>query len=619
MQQTLQSRSGVSASELVEAIARYQGPRAGYLHALLGLQCRFGGATHAAIAKVVAGDQVDILAAHPSPPMGAVVPVWIAHAAQMMPRAAEAGQTLTIELPQAPEPGEPSGTLVVIPTRTSTPFRGVEAFVVPSTDANIVSDACERLELAVAILGLYALRDTADQRDADVQRLRQALETLAATDRHERFKAAAMAFVNEIATRWNAQRVSLGLLEGRYVHVKAISGTERVISSTALVQDIESAMEECADQDIEIFHPSQADAPAISREAAELAQRHGPVCVVSMPMRRGGEVVGVTLVERSADQPMSVDEVESLRLAVELCTARLVERHATDLWVGAKSVIVARRSLEWAMGPRHTLVKASAIAVLVGLLFVSIATTPDRVAAPFTTRALGRQVAPAPFDGYLLSVKTRPGDEVVAGETVLAELDAADLQLALAAERAEESSRQKEADAHRGGARIAEAQIALAQAAAARARADLLQSRINAAKVRAPLTGVVITGDLERLVGAPVREGDVLFEVAPSGSLGARLSVSESRVIDLAVGQRGELAAASYPQRRVGFKVDHIAKVAEVVDHRNVFHVDVTLDEVPTWLRPGMEGEARVEVGRTSYLRLWTRDLVNWIRMRLWL
>jgi hypothetical protein len=36
-------------------------------------------------------------------------------------------------------------------------------------------------------------------------------------------------------------------------------------------------------------------------------------------------------------------------------------------------------------------------------------------------------------------------------------------------------------------------------------------------------------------------------------------------------------------------------------------------------MRPGMEGLAKVDVGKRSYAWIWTRTLVNWVRMQLWL
>jgi hypothetical protein len=45
----------------------------------------------------------------------------------------------------------------------------------------------------------------------------------------------------------------------------------------------------------------------------------------------------------------------------------------------------------------------------------------------------------------------------------------------------------------------------------------------------------------------------------------------------------------------------------------------VRLKEQPAWLKPGMGGSARVTVGYRPYGTIWTRRLVNWIRMTLWI
>jgi hypothetical protein len=75
----------------------------------------------------------------------------------------------------------------------------------------------------------------------------------------------------------------------------------------------------------------------------------------------------------------------------------------------------------------------------------------------------------------------------------------------------------------------------------------------------------------------------------------------------------------AHPGEHVPFEVEHVNPVAEVIDRQNVFRVRVKLLEQRTWLRPGMKGVAKVDVGRRRYAALWTRGLVSWIRMRLWL
>jgi len=89
-----------------------------------------------------------------------------------------------------------------------------------------------------------------------MDRLRLVLDVLAGVNRSERFKSMCMALCNELATRLRCQRVSLGFLEGRYVRLQAISHTDTVGRQMKLTQDIEAAMEECLDQDVEVIYPA---------------------------------------------------------------------------------------------------------------------------------------------------------------------------------------------------------------------------------------------------------------------------------------------------------------------------------------------------------------------------
>ena len=74
----------------------------------------------------------------------------------------------------------------------------------------------------------------------------------------EKFTSAAMAFCNEVASQWQCERVSIGFLKERYVQLKAMSHTESFNRKMQVVQDIESAMEECLDQALQQGRQIQA-------------------------------------------------------------------------------------------------------------------------------------------------------------------------------------------------------------------------------------------------------------------------------------------------------------------------------------------------------------------------
>jgi multidrug resistance efflux pump len=229
-----------------------------------------------------------------------------------------------------------------------------------------------------------------------------------------------------------------------------------------------------------------------------------------------------------------------------------------------------------------------------------------------------QQVIPAPFDGYIETVNVEVSDSVEADTTILGSLDTAELNLNLATARAEKAGYLKKANAYMDDGDIAQSQVARAEADQVDAQIKLLEYQINQADLVSPISGVVVKGDLKREIGAPVKVGDVLFEVCPLESLRAQLLVSEDQIYDIKVGQEGYLATASYPGQRIKFTVERISPIAEVVNQRNVFKVRVALHETYDWMRPGMEGVAKVSIGERKYAWIWSRKIVNWVRMKLW-
>jgi len=167
--------------------------------------------------------------------------------------------------------------------------------------------------------------------------------------------------------------------------------------------------------------------------------------------------------------------------------------------------------------------------------------------------------------------------------------------------------------------KIAEAQIAQADADKTQAQIDLYSYRIKQATILAPLTGTLVTGDLKRQIGAPVETGKVLFEIAPLDALRAELHVPEDEVSEVKVGQQGRLATASFPGQHLRFIIERVNPAAEVVNHRNIFKVRVRLLETQPWIRPGMEGVAKITIEKRRYAWIWSRKVINWIRMKLWI
>lgn len=614
----------VSPGQLVERLVQYDGPPEQFLLQLLAVQCRVGNAECGAILRAVGGEeaaaQMEVLSIYPPLEAGAAAPLWLSQAVELAPKVISTRRSQVVPARAADEMYGVSATryLVLLPIWGKTGVRGVAAFIVPNSGPTDVEQSHKRLELTITLLSLYELRLTLQRRKTDLQRLRQALEVLNAVNEQARFRGAAMALCNHIAAAFQAERVGVGLLRGRYVKLQGLSHTEKFTRKMEAVQVVESAMEECLDQDSEVVYPAGEGAAIVNRAAKELSQRHGMCNVLLLPMRRGGEPVGVLSVERPADRPFAIEDVETLRVTCDLCTARLVELAARDRWFGAKAAAGMRKGLSVMVGPRHTWAKIAVIAVIGVLLFATLVPGTYRVEAPFIVEAHQRQIIAAPFDGYLIKVHVRPGDEVQANQTILAELDAAELRLERNAAAAQHAKYETESRAKQEQGKREEAQMAAVAAEEVAAKIELLDWQISKAPITSPISGRVMAGDLTKEQGVAVEKGKTLFEVAPR-ELHAELTVPEDQIADVEVGDEGQLAALAHPGRYIKFVVDRIDPVAEVDEQRNVFRVRVRLTESPAWMRPGMEGVAKVDADRRSYGYIWTRELVNWVRMKLWI
>jgi len=611
----------LTTAEIVDRLSRFDGPPEQFLANLLAVQCQIGPAQAGAILR--AGDErgPEVLAVYPGLPEGSQAPVWLAQAAEACPKVM-AGGTTAVRPIHGPDDlyGQPARqNLLLVPLRGERAVRGIAAFLLDARRPEVVAAIRERLELTVGLLSLYEMRLLLQRRQGDLRRLRASMETLAAVNAQDKFKGLAMALCNDVATRWQCERVSVGFLKGRYVHLSATSHTEKFSRKMKLVQDIEAAMEECLDQDVEVLYPQSPSATYVARAAAEVARHHGAGQVLSLPLRRGGEPVGVLTVERSEESPFTVEEVESLRLASDLVTPRLVNLEEHDRWFGARLALAVRKGAATVVGPKHTWIKLAVI-IAVGFLAFTIFFKGDyQVEGSFVLEPVKQQVVPAPFDGYLEAVHVEPPDAVEGGETVLAALETADLRMQLAEARAERQSYLKQAAAATRDFKTVEAQIAEAQAEQVAARVDLLQHKIDQARIVSPLTGRVVSGDLKKRLGAPVKTGDVLFEVAPLEALRAEMSVPEEDIADLELGQEGELATAGSPDRHFDFVVERITPVAQVQEQENVYKVRLRLKDLDPRMLAGMEGVAKVYVGRRRYLWIWTRPIVRWVRMKLWI
>lgn len=615
-----------STAEVIEELSRFDGPPEEFLQALLAAQCRLT-AAHGGVVFRVQDTKADVIAVHPTVEEGGTLPVWVARAGESVGQVVSAGGPVITSMHDHDVLyGESAGEhLVMIPLRGGPGLRGFTAFHVCTRDPKVLDHARERLELTASLLGLYEMRLTLQRRQGDLSRLKTSMQILAAVNDHRAFQGAAMALCNEMAARFNAHRVSLGMLEGRYVKLKAMSDTEKFDRKTESVRAIEQAMEECIDQDVELMHPVFREVTVVTRATRELAERFGPATILSIPLRSEGQAIGVLLIERPPDWKFAAEDIEAIRLTTDLCSARIEDLHQSDRWIGARAGQAIRKGLAVVVGAKHTWIKLLAIVLAAVVAFMVLVRGPYRAEGSFELEAVQRRVVPARFRADLAEVYVEVGDSVVRGQK-LAQLDASGLITELADAQAQLTEHLQAAEV---GRTQGERQIALSKAKSVQAKIDDLQRRIDQATITAPIDGIITEGDLKQLIDKDIEKGQVLFRVAALDRLRAEVAVPEDQIADVekalararANGEplTGQLAATQHPEQRMEFVVESINPVGRIKNQQNVFFVRVRLKEQPEWLKPGMGGSARITVDHRPYGAIWTRSLVNWIRMTLWI
>ncbi len=297
---------------------------------------------------------------------------------------------------------------------------------------------------------------------------------------------------------------------------------------------------------------------------------------------------------------------------------RLSELKRHDRWFGAEAVDALVRWGGSVFGTDHTVNKMYGGAVTLFLAFLLFGTLDYRIEAPFILRTKDLALLSAPFDGYIERVSRKPGDLVRAGHSLLL-LDIRQLLLEQSRSFAEVQRYAQDEKKAMAQNTLAEMKVAEALKRQADSRLQMIQYNLDHAEIKAPFTGVVVEGDLEKLLGAPVRKGDVLLKVAKLEDLYVEMKVPERDIQELTVGQRGEVAFISQPGRKFKVLIERIEPMAVTDQKGSVFLVLGRIMEVRQgWWRPGMSGLAKLSVGRRPIIWILLHRTIDFFSMKLW-
>jgi RND family efflux transporter MFP subunit len=469
--------------------------------------------------------------------------------------------------------------------------------------------------------GAGALRYHLDRRQLDVcrqakDRVFAVLDLVAVAIESDRFQGAATALATEIASRLGCLRVSVGLRRGRKLDVVAISDNATFGRQMNLVRLLGAAMDEAADQEAVVRYPSR-DGRLVTMAQQALAQQQGAEEICTVPLVVRGRFDAALVLERPRDAPLSGTEIDFAQTVGEFASPMLLCKREDERWLIVKAWMAGRRQLQRLIGTDY-LGRKLLLGMIVALgIFLFTGTGMYRLSADAILEAGERQAVFAQFNGFIAGAYARAGEIVERGQ-LLATLDDRDLKVEkvrLSTEIAQLRRERREATAQHERAQV---RILNAKMDQIEAQIALIDEQLARTRVTAPFDGILVAGDLSQSLGAPVKQGDMLFELAPLGRYRLQLLLDERDIDDTVVGQHGSVVFSALPDRPLPITVQLITPITQVHEGRNAFTVEASLEQTPDRLRPGMEGVAKVEVGERRLVWIWTRGFLHWLRMKLW-
>lgn len=507
---------------------------------------------------------------------------------------------------------------VSYPVLVDTALRGVVALEVVVDSPEELTGCMEQLRWGVSWLELQVRRKEAGDSAQLLSGMKSSFDLLATVLGEEHFTNASMVFVTGLATLLRCDRASLGFVRKGDVRVDAISHSATFGERMNLVRFIAAAMDEAIMQRCQIvFPPPSGGKVLVTRDHEELSRQQSGEAVLTLPLHDNNSHYGALTLERPAEMPFVDEDIRMCRSVLALVAPILEAKRRNDRLLVQKIADSFTLQLTRLLGPGHAGRKLAALGLVGLVLFFSRADGEYRLTATTVLEPQVRRSIVSPFNGFVKEAAVRSGDLVKRG-SLMCSLDARDLHLERDRWLNQQVQYQRQRQEAIATSDRAKANIITSQLDQVKAQLDLVQSQLRRTSLVAPFDGIVVSGDLSQRIDGAVEQGEVLFELAPLNAYRVILQVDEYRIADVRQRQRGTLVLPALMDSGLEFEVEKITPISSQREGKNYFRVEARLLKSSDSLRPGMEGVGKISVDRRRLVSIWTRDLVDWVRLKVW-
>lgn len=426
-----------------------------------------------------------------------------------------------------------------------------------------------------------------------------------------------ISLVNFLASQLQSNRVCLGLQAKTGIDLTAVSFSANFDKRTSAMQLLIDAMEEAADQRINIHvDASSTTGSTIIQRCHESLLKHQQVAVVdSFLLRKGTQIIGVVTLEHRTNE-LSAEQTQFLQSALRVAQELIALKQASQGSIREHLRLRTRSQLARWFGDNkltRKLIGVAAVLLLCTLFFPA----NYWVASEASLQSTYKYLVVAPQEGYLSSITLGPGAKVKKGDT-LAQLNDEELRLERRKLFSQMQQSQQEYDNALASGNRAQAAIANEKVEQATSQLELIEQQQARTQLVAPSDGIITSDDISQTLGAPVKQGQVLFEISASHGYVVHLWVDERDIRYLKPDQPGKIKLTSIPNERFDITLKTISPISEIREGKNYFRVEAKLNRESDVLRPGMTGSGKVLVGSQFLGWIWFHDLWYWLRLTLW-
>ena len=429
----------------------------------------------------------------------------------------------------------------------------------------------------------------------------------------------------------------------------AVSGIDKPDRRAVLLQSVEKLCRHCLTlkQPIVASRPSLVEMP--EDEELTVLLRHyfnasqlDQIFLQPMQQDQDQNILGVLVAE-------GFDEQASVNLAGVVATAA---RHGAVALANALEMAAVplvrpfSRLKKTATDPKRRRRKLITIFVLIALALTTGLLMPWTIKIDCLCELTPAQlrVVDAPIDGVQITAVLKPHG-LVNADDIIVQLSDDDLRTqlySLQAALAQETAKRDDAK-RRHGAGSPQANFSQLEVERLEGQKQFIERQIAKCQVKSPITGTILTDQLELREGMTVARGDVIFEVAdlsrwelllqvPQEESGWVLrglqelpdadldSISDSTTD---TGLLVEFYLAAYPEHRLAARLsdpDQLSQVGQVTQEGNIFEVRIPVDheelgQIMTGLRDGSVGRAKIATADRPLAYVMLRKVIRFFRV----